>query len=766
MSTRRRNGQLSSCEPCRKIKLRCDHVLPVCGRCRQKGQSDRCIYHPAPLTQPRLLVNDGSGSLLSKKRKHQPSLLTKKGSTNFLEQYRIPTATTPSKNEARRTSSVDEHRAKRPKRPVSFSTGFLGPSSYWSTFEEPEESSRILAPKPASSSEQTDAHVNSEEDMESSTVDLEQIGFGARILALLDDLPLFENLLRFRSEHTRPWIFGEMVTKEVSETLLASHNHWMPHGANTKNQKSRLRAWSKHIFNNSASTLSSHRNMTVSEYFSVASTRWESIGLMFAWIGITTMMIPDGHECLRLENGATVDKHELRTLAIEVSETCLGFCDKLATMSDPVSWLLLQHTVLLLDTFGDSDYRPWRKLGELSTVIFALGLHRPKPNDSSAPLFLLEIRRRVMTGAFLLDKQLATLLGRPPRIAWQYCDAQMPLDLPYEDIFVASDGKDEDNMMKRIGPDGWNVDGQFNSGSQARLYLIFAIMREKILALVLSPHLDDMARRISETCAEHDRLRSTMPEALKWTPSGGCQMTDPEEEFLAHFHLEFLNNDFMLHRVLVKETGDGKDKLLKVAREMLTALLALVSRTMLRSRYESIWILCFIGLPCAGVLAQELLRRLQSRSSSSSAFDLAPFPRSEVIQNLSVFASHLNALLNDRDGNHDIALKGLHAIRNVLDHVLSGDHDFSRPNNNSNNDAHKAAGDNQDGPAASTSLSLENERLLATTGIPDDMAFTASVGWAPPSDIPGWFMDDTNGMEFMTWLDKLDWGQDTLLSYS
>jgi hypothetical protein len=67
-------------------------------------------------------------------------------------------------------------------------------------------------------------------------------------------------------------------------------------------------------------------------------------------------------------------------------------------------------------------------------------------------------------------------------------------------------------------------------------------------------------------------------------------MTDPDEEFLAHFHLEFLNNDFILNRVLVKETGSGKDKLLKVAREILTTLLALVSRTRKHSRYESIWV--------------------------------------------------------------------------------------------------------------------------------------------------------------------------------
>lgn len=53
MAAPRRNGQLSSCEPCRKSKLRCDHQSPICGRCLCHGQAERCFYHPAPLTQPR-----------------------------------------------------------------------------------------------------------------------------------------------------------------------------------------------------------------------------------------------------------------------------------------------------------------------------------------------------------------------------------------------------------------------------------------------------------------------------------------------------------------------------------------------------------------------------------------------------------------------------------------------------------------------------------------------------------------------------------------
>lgn len=47
----RRNGKLQSCEPCRKSKLRCDHVVPACGRCIKRGRTDSCFYHPNPLTQ-------------------------------------------------------------------------------------------------------------------------------------------------------------------------------------------------------------------------------------------------------------------------------------------------------------------------------------------------------------------------------------------------------------------------------------------------------------------------------------------------------------------------------------------------------------------------------------------------------------------------------------------------------------------------------------------------------------------------------------------
>ncbi|KAF7630134.1 hypothetical protein AFLA_010763 [Aspergillus flavus NRRL3357] len=53
-NTLSRNGKPRSCEPCRKLKARCDHKIPVCGRCRSRCIAHKCSYHPAPLTQSKV----------------------------------------------------------------------------------------------------------------------------------------------------------------------------------------------------------------------------------------------------------------------------------------------------------------------------------------------------------------------------------------------------------------------------------------------------------------------------------------------------------------------------------------------------------------------------------------------------------------------------------------------------------------------------------------------------------------------------------------
>lgn len=82
----------------------------------------------------------------------------------------------------------------------------------------------------------------------------------------------------------------------------------------------------------------------------------------------------------------------------------------------------------------------------------------------------------------------------------------------------------------------------------------------------------------------------------------------------------------------------------------------------------------FYGLPVVGVLSIELLRRIGSLSMNVQDIPANPvtkFPRSRVIQDLSIFASYLRTIVQPYEGNYGICQKAREAILRVLDVVLS-----------------------------------------------------------------------------------------------
>jgi hypothetical protein len=73
---KRRNGLTSTCEPCRKAKVRCDTSPPgaLCFRCRKLKTPDQCIFLEATMTrQFRSISHDPGTSLPSPKPPSQSS---------------------------------------------------------------------------------------------------------------------------------------------------------------------------------------------------------------------------------------------------------------------------------------------------------------------------------------------------------------------------------------------------------------------------------------------------------------------------------------------------------------------------------------------------------------------------------------------------------------------------------------------------------------------------------------------------------------------
>jgi chromatin structure-remodeling complex subunit RSC3/30 len=246
----------------------------------------------------------------------------------------------------------DDAEEKLQRRRALFTTGFLGPSSYWAPFDKPEEPPILGLTPAASPGEEIDTPLEST--MEGGLVDLDQIECGAKILALFDDLPLYCRLLMARYQVCEPWVFGQTLAREIFGPLTELRKQWMQ-GAKNKKSQAKLLAWSKKMFDNSASPIKMDRSTTVSEYFAIASPRWETIALMFTWVGIATTVIPDNDDCLRTEDGTVIDRNKLRLLMVEVVELCLSFCDSVGAMSDPLCWALVQYTSLLAESLGDSS---------------------------------------------------------------------------------------------------------------------------------------------------------------------------------------------------------------------------------------------------------------------------------------------------------------------------------------------------------------------------------------------------------------------------
>lgn len=97
----------------------------------------------------------------------------------------------------------------------------------------------------------------------------------------------------------------------------------------------------------------------------------------------------------------------------------------------------------------------------------------------------MEVRRRVGCQVFIVDKFLATFVGRPPLLTQRFCALKLPLDL--DDATLPLDKETFERQLHLLGPDGWGMDGRFHSSTLLRVRMMVALIRDEILEIVLSP---------------------------------------------------------------------------------------------------------------------------------------------------------------------------------------------------------------------------------------------------------------------------------------
>ncbi|KAL2856532.1 putative Zn(II)2Cys6 transcription factor [Aspergillus pseudoustus] len=596
MATLRKNGQQSSCEPCRTSKLRCDHSTPVCQRCVARNRADQCVYHPCPLTKPRDTRQRKEQARTSRKR--NPSTTKVATGLSSAELYdwveRAPSviARGPTPVQPKGTPLVD--------------SGFLMSTT---DSKDPQDEHQNFG-----------SQTGILDDINTPQTDPRDTEVGAQILALFEHLSFFEEVIERRFDLFEGNVYGPQLLREALSVLKTLYEDAV-RGAGANAKHARLLTWSRTIFQNTSIEIeTTHPDMTLSEYVSLIAPRWDTISLVFAMLGTATYQISQTEEVLKREGMPGRDKHGLRKIAAAASDMCLQFSERLAAISDPLAWATIQRTILLVQIHGYADYRSWKSLGEVISVTLALGLHDGKV-DEQIPFFLCEIRCRTMACAYAMDKDSSALLGRPPRICRRFCNFRYPMDMDWADI--VADAPIREAAIQRLGPDGWDtLEHSGNECSRPRASIMSYILREMILEVSLGYSLDNL------------------------------------EDML------------ILSQAVAKLTGETPYSLIEASREILTVLLDAIGKRIRTGHVDHLLTcdLSYIGLPAAAALSKELLQR--SLQPPTLSADVVPFPRSEIIQKLCVFAAHLEFFLPNRESDNATFKKGLQSIRSTLDAVL------------------------------------------------------------------------------------------------
>ncbi|KAJ5902329.1 hypothetical protein N7495_002857 [Penicillium taxi] len=636
MNSLRKNGLPSSCEPCRKSKLRCDHRVPVCGRCVRTKKLAKCIYRPSPSTTRTTTANP-EPILLSE---CDPADRETGGEVNFTD----------------RSEGQEDRTMKR--RRLSQSE-YMGMTSHFALFKESTSHMGM----------QTSIQENSGDQVTSSNaiVETSEIKEGAKILRLLRDLPVYQRL-------AYNWIEASYGCDLLGMTGVYSSFESLQEFSGDLSFAV-LSARSREIFLLFSKPVPIHSSLTFKEYMAFMSCRWEIIGMAFTFVAAGTFFSREWDSIFQAHSMPIISRKDLGILALTAADTCLKFCNEAGVLNDAVSWLVQEHGWLTTLVHGDRDYRSWRAIGDVSTIVFTLGLNQPASMDE-APFWLSEMRKRLMSLAYSMDKQLATFLGRPPRVSWRFCNFSLPLDLSFNELIAEPSVRDA--AISKLDSNGWNRAG--SHGIYMRVVLLMGPIRESILELSLSQQVEDFEGKIVEILEQSQWAWARLPSFLRtrYHFESLSEKYDVTESMWLQLELDFIYNEFLLLRIRSKRLSEWSPDLVRVSCDIMSKVL-LFTNCRIRSMNlspEITWIISFFGLPSAGVLSLELLRweQLSMDELNSASIAMMPFPRSKVIQDLSIFASYLQTVIQPYDGNYSICQQARGTIQRVLDLVLSPEH--------------------------------------------------------------------------------------------
>ncbi|KAF9696762.1 hypothetical protein EKO04_005393 [Ascochyta lentis] len=707
-------------------------MMPSCGRCVKRGKTDKCVYHPAPLTKPgtnQILQSDQASSRAAPTPASE-SYLT------HLEHTSRPRSFTPFTRSVRSgtspVTSTSRTQCHRPDSPLSpqiseqlfksvagravctdaqgFDNGaaFINHSA---VLAENEPSIGLSPPELPRAPRVLQSHIDQ----------------GAAVLALLKDLSSIQKYIDKWFSFAGGVVVIEPMVKIYLDGLWST---W--HKILESSKAADLQAMSARIWDNTSKPLSRLlARDTAPRTFCSSVTgpdlRWEVVGILVSLVSLIAQSLKDGDPIFCSHEAAPVNRGNLAASMHNASEMCVDFCDNLGVLNDLYMWLLYENCIAYCSRRTRGSYDNWKKTAALTAALQCANLHQDITVDERTPFFIAELRKRLFICAYNNDKTSAAFAGRPPKLTRLYCRLQIPLDLT--DAQTMSEGAELQAAIAELDEEGWNQEGAVQRSTFARISATNALITEEILEISLG-HLshEEIVRRAADIEARALKSWDDLPGFLRIDISDpwSSQRSPLELLFLVFIRLTSLDHHFLLQRTLSKKVHTDSMNtnlhLLSVCVEIFKVVVMMVdNKDYFRDfQIDFVQVLAMHGIPAAAVLALELLHQEQDPTSASA--QAHPLHRSDTIQSLSVFVSCLGTIRPDANG-YQSCDRGRAFLKRILNLILGP------------------------GPAASRSDQAETEQSSDPT-------------LGSPLFEPG------NDGEFMRWLDDVSWDQETWISFT
>ncbi|KAH8678462.1 hypothetical protein BX600DRAFT_452094 [Xylariales sp. PMI_506] len=626
-ASRRPNGRLVACIPCRARKVACDHARPACGRCRRRQDAGAGCAYPDVAA---------------------PADLTTETMPDFGETF-----TQASHLEAYRPSPAN----------MASPQGYLGATSHLAVLEEAEHH---LPSMSGLSMEPTEALSRLARPQQ-------------RILFSALPPPLKETcrtVLRCLPEHIHEALLNHDSLGQPCSWRDVAIWRMVPWLQDTLLQLRTqgdvaLDPIAEMLCNNTAVPMWDDFS-TLDEWldqFSTSTLRWESLGLLWAHMERVSDLL-DALRNRRLEWVKTGPE------AFQRARLCLRNCIDLARYFTDGNMLLLdlcrRRTSLESIFHGSARMSTCGSRADTVALLTFLGVHVQKQDDWVAytPTLASEYKRRLFAQIFNNDKLGVMYTGRPPMLSRRYCSVPLPLDIQDEDFI--GDAETLSRAAASLDEHGWNTQGAIYPSTIIRARAMIAYIRDEIFDIALSMNITVTIDQLLDIKARQMANKTLLPPQVIYSPS---DLTDPSLDIRILYvkivmQLEHLQNLFLVERMLVLRGHLDEGDVLVTSYSMVALTLVCwtqrerFSHNSMRRQFE--WLLMAYGAPAGGVLCLELLRPTFSgvhpKDSSVS--------RSTIVQQLSLLVAFLD--WGTPSGSHgNLCANCSSVIQRVLDHHLN-----------------------------------------------------------------------------------------------